>query len=248
MIANCRFAIFVTALMLGSGFTGFQGLSHSLFAEDQIESLIFGLPVNRPIISLVGKELFEPWQFVSGKKDVPLEQTWRIEMDPEPVLICTGQPYGFLRTRNEYTNFEFGLEWKFPKDACGNSGVLLFTSAEERVWPTALQVQLLQSEAGAVFPIGGQKTNNEIRNVPPVARPVNQWNECRITCREGVVTVQVNGREIGEVSGCLPRTGGISLQSEGAEVHFRRIWIREIGDSQQAIVSPPAPPAAARIN
>src|SRR5690606_28185740 len=116
-----------------------------------------------------------------------------------------------------------GVEWRFPTDANGNSGVLLYTSGEDRIWPTSLQVQLLQPEAGTMFPSGGAKSRTKLLNVPMVAKPVNQWNRCRIVSREGTVSVTVNGHDLGQVDGVDPLEGAIALQSEGAEIHFRRM-------------------------
>lgn len=180
---------------------------------------------------LVGKEFpGEGWVFFSGKKDSKLQETWIYVNDAEtgiPYIACSGQPYGYIRTKKEYRNFEFGLEWRFPNDENGNSGVLLFTNGDDRIWPTALQVQLQQPFAGSAFPSGGAKSSNELRNVPMLSRPVNQWNRCVISSRDGTVTIVVNDEAVGAVADCNPQSGGISLQSEGSEIHFRNIWIRE---------------------
>lgn len=170
------------------------------------------------------------WVFVSGRKDAAISETWRIGVDEEtkaPILICNGEPHGYLRTRAAFENFDLQLEWRFPKDPNGNSGILLFTSGEDRVWPVCLQVQLHQPELGAVFPIGGAKSANELPGVGVLAKPVNQWNRCDIHCRSGEATVTINGQLIGTVIGCNPLAGTIGLQSEGSEIHFRAISIRE---------------------
>jgi len=172
----------------------------------------------------------ELWKHFSGKKGTSRDETWSVvkgEKD-EPILVCTGEPYGYVRTKQEFTNFEFGLEWKFPKDENGNSGVLLYTNGDDRIWPKSMQVQLQQTVAGSTFPGGGAKSENELRNIPMLARPVDQWNVCHITCRDGNVTVTINDQKVGEVTGCDPAKGSIALQSEGAEIHFRRIWYREL--------------------
>lgn len=179
----------------------------------------------------------DQWAYFSGKKDAPLSQTWSMGVDSEtsqPILICKGEPYGYIKTTQTFSDFEMGLEWRYPTDPNGNSGVLLFTSGEDRIWPTSLQVQLHQPEAGSTFPLGGAKTENELRNVPPLSKPVNQWNECRIRCENGRVSVTVNGTRVGEVTGCQPTAGAISLQSEGSEIHFRQIWIQPLDAPQAA--------------
>lgn len=173
----------------------------------------------------------DQWRFFSGKKDAVLSDTWTVGVDAEssqPMLICKGEPYGYILTTREFKNFQLGLDWKYPTDANGNSGILLFTTGDNRIWPTSLQVQLHQPEAGSTFPGGGAKSDNELRNLPLLAKPVNQWNQCLIVCQNGSVTVTINGQRVGEVTGCQPNQGAIALQSEGSEVHFRKMWIREL--------------------
>ncbi len=50
---------------------------------------------------------------VNGEEDT---WTWK-----EEILLCSGQPIGVMRSKKEYTNFEFMVEWRHLKSA-GNSG------------------------------------------------------------------------------------------------------------------------------
>ncbi|MEZ5942175.1 MAG: DUF1080 domain-containing protein [Planctomycetaceae bacterium] len=188
--------------------------------------------------SLISEEFpGDSWTFYAGEQNVPLTKTWKVETDPstnKPVLVCTGEPYGYIRTRTGYQDFELNLEWMYPEDKNGNSGVLLFTSGDDRIWPDSLQVQLHHSTAGSTFPSGSAKSNNELRNVPALSRPVGQWNDCKVISQNGQITVFVNGKKIGEVTGCEPNMGTIALQSEGSEIHFRELWIREFPGAESA--------------
>jgi hypothetical protein len=193
------------------------------------------------IIELVPQQLpAETWQFVSGKKDAKLVDTWSISTDQEtalPMLVCRGTPYGYLRTSRTYRDFELGLEWRFPADANGNSGILIYTSGEDRIWPTAIQIQLHQPEAGCIFASGAAKSRNELRQVRHLSRPARQWNECLVRSQSGVISVTINGSRVGEVTECRPAEGAIALQSEGAEIHFRRIWLHELPSSPPQEIS-----------
>ncbi|SFH83776.1 3-keto-disaccharide hydrolase [Planctomicrobium piriforme] len=188
-------------------------------------------PAANDRITLSGRFPGETWQFFSGKKDARLEETWKIINDADsgqPVLICTGEPHGYIQTARSFAAFEMELEWRYPRDANGNSGILLFVNGEPRLWPASVQVQLYQPEAGSTFPNGSAKTGNELRKVPPLSKPVNNWNRCHIVCRAGTVTVTINGQKVGEVTGCDPQSGAIGLQSEGSEIHFRNVVIRPL--------------------
>ena len=148
-------------------------------------------------------------------------------------MICSGEPKGFLYTTETCTEFELTLEWKFPKDADGNSGVLVYTQDEPRIWPTSMQVQLHQPKAGSVFPSGDAMSDQSSELERDLARPVGTWNEGKIISRGGRLSVEVNGKNAGEVSGAKPSSGSIALQSEGSVVHFRRIRLRKLPVADQ---------------
>jgi len=212
--------------------------------KTDIQALPASAPVAEKVINLLStanSSFPKPdWVFVSGRKDAVISETWEIGIDEEtkaPILICRGEPHGYLRTHATFENFDLQLEWRFPKDPKGNSGILLFTSGEDRVWPVCLQIQLHQPELGAVFPIGGAKSANELPGVETLAKPANQWNRCDVHCRSEEVTVTINGQLIGTVIGCHPSVGAIGLQSEGSEIHFRAISIREVPIAQPEIRS-----------
>ncbi len=182
------------------------------------------------------------WTFASSEKDAKLADTWEVQQsDGETILVCRGEPYGYLKTTQVFTDFKFGLEWRYPVDVNGNSGVLLYTNSHDKdtVWPTAMQVQLHQPVCGSIFPSGAAKSDNEIRDVREFCKPLNQWNSCEITSTGGQLSVEMNGRKVGVVTGCQPDRGGIALQSEGSEIHFRRIWVKELdgGEPTDAAVS-----------
>lgn len=191
-------------------------------------------PADVEISLLADGELSDDtWSFISPQRDATLADTWHIgQSDGEMALICRGEPYGYLKTKRVFENFQLKLEWKFPFDEHGNSGILLYTNGQEKdkVWPTAMQVQLHQPVCGSIFPSGNAKSDNEIRDVRDFGRPVNQWNSCEITSAGGRISVVINGKKVGVVSGCRPDKGGIALQSEGSEVHFRRIRLTEFAE------------------
>ncbi len=183
------------------------------------------------VIDLLSGELDQHWQVFSSDPVTEANLVWRSvkdSPDSECVLICSGKPKGFLFTKDPVTDFELTLEWKYPTDENGNSGVLVYTQNEPRIWPTAIQVQLHQPKAGSIFPSGDATSDNTHELESDLARPVNSWNECRIVSRSGRLSVEINGKKAGEISGAMPSGGSIALQCEGSEVHFRRILIKKL--------------------
>ena len=49
-----------------------------------------------------------------------------------------------------------------------------------------------------------------------------------MTANDGVIKLEVNGKEVSGVSKCTPRKGYLALESEGAECHFKNIKIKEL--------------------
>lgn len=183
----------------------------------------------QPFLDLLAPDFTKHWKCYNSDPDVPLASVWKMSVDDKEkslVLVCSGHPKGFLYTSTSYSNFELMLDWRFPSDANGNSGVLVYTQNESRIWPTAMQIQFHQPKAGSIFPSGEAKSDISVE--ADLARPVNTWNECRIVSLDGRLSVEINGRKAGDVTGVMPATGSIALQSEGAEVHFRRVRIRPL--------------------
>ncbi|MCR9198413.1 MAG: DUF1080 domain-containing protein [Planctomycetaceae bacterium] len=188
-----------------------------------------------PSVNLLAGSLEETWTMFSSKENTRLSDVWKVvESGGEKLLICTGTPKGFLITKRQYQNFELSFEWKYVSDPNGNSGVLAFTKNEPRLWPTSLQVQLHQPSAGSIFP-SGDATSDSAKEATGLALEIGKWNKCRVVARNGKVSVEINGKQAGEVSGCNPYQGSIALQSEGSETHFRRIVIRELPEQAPSI-------------
>ncbi len=149
------------------------------------------------------------------------------------VLICKGQPVGYIRTTADYTNYVLKLEWRFnpvTKQA-GNSGVLLRIVGPDKVWPRCVEAQLESGNAGDFwniddFPMKTDPARTQGRNTKKThgaERPVGQWNEYEITVDHGTITLKVNGEVLNEARDVLETPGKIALQSEGAEIHFRNV-------------------------
>ena len=180
-------------------------------------------------LDLLEEDLTEHWKHFSSVNKTSIGDVWVRHAGSnkeEARLVCLGDPKGFLYTEKVYREFDLSFEWQIVSDPNGNSGVLVLTQDDLRLWPTGIQVQLHQPAAGSVFPSGGAFTENTVKR-EGLARPVGEWNECRIVSEKDRVLVHINGTKAGEVTGCSPNQGRIAIQSEGSEVHFRRIQLRE---------------------
>ncbi|NOZ56598.1 MAG: DUF1080 domain-containing protein [Calditrichaeota bacterium] len=170
-------------------------------------------------------------------------ETWVVR---DGILVCTGVPKGFLRTDRQYENFVLELDWLHVKEG-GNSGLFLFADALPAVgspYPRSIEVQIRDGNPGDIFPIKGASMcpwyppkKGRVRSIPSENRvkPAGQWNHYRLEVRDGVITLAVNGKVVNRAYHANPRKGYICLESEGSEIHFRNIRIRELPSS-----NPPA--------
>ena len=53
------------------------------------------------------------------------------------------------------------------------------------------------------------------------SKPSPEWNHYRIECRDGEISLAVNGKVVTRGKDCNPRKGYICLESEGGIVNYR---------------------------
>jgi hypothetical protein len=155
---------------------------------------------------------------------------WSVE---DRVLVCKGNPVGYIRTKDKYTNFVLRLQWRFSPvtKQAGNSGVLVRMVGEDKVWPKSVEAQLQSGNAGDFWNIGdfvmtadpARTSGRNTKKTHGAERPVGEWNEYEIVVNKGDVILRVNGEELNRATAVEEVAGYICLQSEGAEIHFREI-------------------------
>ncbi len=154
----------------------------------------------------------------------------------------------YLWTEQEYGDFVLELEFKIPERA--NSGVFLRTADMKDPVSTGLEIQVCNScgrdtltrggTAGAVYDCQAPSAN-------PVKKP-GEWNKFRITCRQNIVQVELNGQQIVDMDldrwtkpnenpdgtenkfatpiKDFARVGRIGLQDHGQPVWYRNIRVQ----------------------
>lgn len=66
-------------------------------------------------------------------------------------IICVkGKPFGYLRTDKKYSDFRLHVEWKYPTETV-NSGIFLFVQSPDKIWPNAVECQLMKGRVGYLF-------------------------------------------------------------------------------------------------
>lgn len=173
-------------------------------------------------------------------------ETWTIR---DGMLVCSGRPYGEIRTRQMYQNFIFEVEWRHLIPA-GNAGIFLWADdipAKGVPFHRGIEVQVLEhaygntrshTTHGDIFPIHGARMTPDngrggSRAFPTElrGRPAPEWNHYRITCNDGTVSLEVNGGKVTSGKNCTPRKGYLCLESEGGIVHYRNMKIKKLPDT-----------------
>lgn len=169
-------------------------------------------------------------------------ETWTVR---DNMIICTGIPTGVLRTTKQYENYILELEWKHLNEK-GNAGLFVHSddiTALGKPFTRSVECQIMDGNHGDVFAIHGARMTRAnkdpfdkigwIRSFPTErrAKPAGEWNHYRIESRDGTLILAVNGKIVTRAFHANPRKGYICLESEGSEIHFKNIRIKELSGS-----------------
>lgn len=179
------------------------------------------------------------------------DATWSVQ---DGLLVCTGLPIGVMRSEKQYENFLLHVEWRHMEPG-GNSGIFAWsegTTPEDRPLPKGLEIQMLeldwvtlnpQSDGqpspiayvhGELFGANGLTTvpdnprGERSKSIENRCNPRGEWNTYDVVCVDGTVKLSVNGKFVNGVSKSSVKKGYLCLESEGAEIHFRKIQILEL--------------------
>ena len=181
-----------------------------------------------------GKD-FTGWDFFVPDKNLDVTKVWTVQ---NRVVRCAGKPNGYMQTRNEYSDYKLHLEWRWVKKP-SNSGVLVHKTGPDKLWPKSIECQLQAGNAGDFWLIGGTEVNVNGKRMGGIAgrnihvpkkeksneKPIGQWNSYDIYCRGDTVKCYVNGLLQNEGTNASETKGRICLQSEGAPIEFKNIYI-----------------------
>ncbi|NIP96834.1 MAG: DUF1080 domain-containing protein [Akkermansiaceae bacterium] len=65
-------------------------------------------------------------------------------------------------------------------------------------------------------------------------KPAGEWNRLECVCRNGAITLVLNGTTVNQVTDVSPREGRILLQCEGAEIFFRSLSLIQFEEPRQS--------------
>lgn len=191
-----------------------------------------------PLPLFDGKSL-DGWECFLTKPDVKLADVWTVEGG---ILVCKGEPLGYLYTKASFTSFRLVVEWRWaPGTKPGNSGVLLRITGEHAFLPNCVEAQLQNGSAGDIWAFSGatctgdpararKVTGNKrlgdfvgVGKIKANEKAPGEWNRYEITLDGDQLTLVVNGEQVNAASGIAVVPGQIGLQSEGGQIQFRTV-------------------------
>jgi hypothetical protein len=205
------------------------------------------------------KEKRGGWKLLFNGKDA---NEWRRYRQPDlgdkwivqnGTLHLSGKGGGNLVTKQQYSNFEFSIDWKISEG--GNSGIFWHcTEGNHKIYKKAMEMQILDNATGAKPKHLAGSLYDMLPVDASIAKPAGQWNTARIMVEGPRVRLWLNGTQTADVSiGSeswqtllnnskfktwegfgLNEKGHIGLQDHGNPVWFRNIKIREINMPEAA--------------
>ena len=207
------------------------------------------LSCQRRTIELFNHRNLDGWHLdVPTKPNVKLRAPFVVR---EGMLVSLGEPRGHLITDRTYANYELYARYRFPGEP-GNCGILVHASEPRMLYdmfPRSIEVQLEHQNAGDFWVIGEEievpdmearrgpraewgSTEGKKRRILKLSdgaeRPLGEWNDIRIVCKDRSITVRVNGRRVNAGTDCSVSSGRIAIQAEGAEVEFSEVLLRPL--------------------
>ncbi|MDR2756704.1 MAG: DUF1080 domain-containing protein [Planctomycetaceae bacterium] len=195
-------------------------------------------------VNLFEKTNLSEWDFHTDKENVTVESVY--SFSDNGILLCKGEPFGWLGTKDEYKNFKLSVDYRWsPETKPTNSGIFLRLNKqpENTFLPRCVEVQLASKSAGDLYGFhgmklpaptgiveerasardGGEKFGliNGLKKIADLEKESGQWNTLDILCSNGLIVIVLNGTIVNWVTDAEQTSGKIGFQSEGGPIEFR---------------------------
>ena len=210
-----------------------------LFAAALLLALATSCSQKPEVIQLFNGKDLEGWTlFVNDPELAPTDVFSVVDGN----IHVVGQPFGFMRTNEKYTDVKLSVEWRWVGQGT-NSGIFSLVQDGLLCWPNAIECQLKAGSAGDVVLLGGSDVKEldtpegGARPRFPMVRkenessekPDGEWNLTEIVITsDGGVDITVNGVHQNHVTNKNYTEGYIALQSEGGPLEFRNVTVTRL--------------------
>lgn len=159
-----------------------------------------------------------------------------------------GKKAGYLMSKKSFRNFQLTVEFRWNTDTTfarknnsKNSGVMYLIPKEtpDELWPKGIQFQIKEGATGdfvllqnVTLTIKGQQTEAGksvvAKRFEDAFQPIGDWETLVVTCKNGVVKQELNGKLVNEGVNASVTEGRILLQYEGFPIDFRKVEIKKL--------------------
>ena len=162
------------------------------------------------------------------------------------LLKITGKEFGYIVTEKTFTDFHLVVEFKWGEkkyspreDKPRDNGICYYVVPTDKVWPRSVECQIQEGDCGDFWLIDsvtaivdgaqqGPTKNTRVIKKKDNEKPTGEWNRIEVIANKGKCTHIVNGIVVNEAESVSLRSGRILIQSEGAEIFYRKIDIKEL--------------------
>jgi len=202
--------------------------------------VLFSCTTEKKIELFNGQDL-DNWNIVVDSEDGEPKDLFYVE---DGVINTPGEPFGYIRTKESFSNYKLHLEWRWTEEP-SNSGVFLNVQGKEIVFPHCVEAQLMNGKAGD-FVLMRKGASITIKDSTYMVtsdehpylgiqkfedsseKPAGEWNSYDIISLDGTLELQVNGVLQNSGTGMTLTEGNIALQSEGGPIQFRNIYLQPL--------------------
>jgi len=183
-------------------------------------------------IQLFNGENLNNWVFQLRDQTVDPSTVFTVQNN---VINISGNPFGYMRTKDSYSDYTLHLEWRWPAEAT-NSGVFIHAQLPDTIWLRCIECQLQSGNAGDFVCMSGadmtERSDKSTRVVRKMAasseKPAGEWNTMEVVCEGNTIEVTINGVLQNKGTGVSESEGHICLQSEGKDIEFRNVYLTKL--------------------
>jgi hypothetical protein len=196
------------------------------------------------VVKLFNGKNLDGWYTFLPSKGKNSDPEGNFKVEDGSVIHVLGKEFGYVCTEKEYENFHLSLEFKwgekkFPprENQKRDSGILYHfpVGKEDRVWPHSIECQVQEGDcgdfwlvAGTSIEVDGKRVTNYSKKKKDAEKPNGEWNTIEVICDGDKCVHIVNGVTVHEGVKASVTKGKILLQSEGAEVYYRKVELRPL--------------------
>lgn len=158
---------------------------------------------------------------------------WKVA---DGVIVSDGHGV-FLTTERDYGDFELLVDWMLPAP-CADSGIYLRANPQVQIWDPGCQRDRVHGAEKGSCGLWNNPADSPGRfPLVKADRPIGEWNTTRIAMRGDRVSVTLNGQLVVddqplanffEKGRPLPERGPIQIQTHGAPMHVKNVFLREL--------------------